>query len=223
MMGAVTGAAMWGCCGSSSTVNVNVNQTTYNGSNVYNSWSKTTVTSGDKSATAYRGPNSAVVTNNQNNNVYASHDGNVYKKQDGQWEKWDGGGQGWQPVQTPQKSQSSAPSQSAPGSSSGQPGAQRQSAQNSQGPGAQQPSAQNPGAQRQSGQRPSSEGLGSERAGSQGSRASRFQGGQGPGGQPFGSRFSGGTPQGLDRESEARDRGFERFSGGGLGGGFHRR
>ena len=225
MMGAVTGAAMWGCCGSSSTVNVNVNQTTYNGSNVYNSWSKTTVTSGDKSATAYRGPNSAVVTNNQNNNVYASHDGNVYKKQDGQWEKWDGGGQGWQPVQTSQKSQSSAPSQSAPASSGSQPGAQRQSGQSSQSPGAQPPSAQKGGERQsgQSGQRSSSEGLGSERAGSQSSGTPRPQGGQGLGGQRFGSGSSGGTPQGLDRESQARDRGFERFSGAGFGGGFHRR
>src|SRR5215813_9134209 len=102
MMVAVAGAAMWGCCGCcSSTTMVNVDKTVTNvngSSNVYSNWSKTTVSSGSKSATVYSGPNSKVVTNNQNNNVYATHDGNAYKKQDGQWEKWGGAGTGWEPV-----------------------------------------------------------------------------------------------------------------------------
>jgi hypothetical protein len=130
MMGTMTGLAIgavaWGggcCCCGSSTVNVNktVNNYTVNGSNVYhNTWdSKTVVSSGDKSATVYRTPNSAVVTNNQNNNVYASHDGNVYKKDDGSWQKWNSSSQSWQNVQTtrpsstttaaPQSSTSTAP------------------------------------------------------------------------------------------------------------------
>ena len=89
MMGTMTGLAIgavaWGggcCCCGSSTVNVNktVNNYTVNGSNVYhNTWdSKTVVQQWGQERSVYRTPNSS-----QNNNVYASHDGNVYKKDDG--------------------------------------------------------------------------------------------------------------------------------------------
>jgi hypothetical protein len=220
MMGAATSAAVWGCCGSSSTVNVNVNKTTttYNGSNVYNSWSKTTVSSGDKSATAYRGPNSAAVTNNQNNNVYASHDGNVYKKEDGSWQKWDGSGSGWQPVQTSSSSTSSSSPSSAPKTQSPAPGQSSPSSASAQKAGAgasgagrqsSSPSAaQTPGTARAPGAEGQSQRFGSRSAGA-------------GGGQGFGSRFSGGGWQGLEGESMARARGAERF--GGRGGGFFRR
>ncbi|MGH7331956.1 MAG: carbohydrate-binding family V/XII, partial [Candidatus Rokuibacteriota bacterium] len=125
MMGTMTGLAIgavaWGggcCCCGSSTVNVNktVNNYSVNGSNVYhNTWdSKTVVSSGDKSATAYRTPNSAVVTNNQNNNVYASHDGNVYKKDDGSWQKWNSGSQSWQNVQTTRPSSTTTSAAQSP-------------------------------------------------------------------------------------------------------------
>jgi hypothetical protein len=189
MGAAVTSAAIWGCCGSTTNVNVNVTKTTYNSSNVYsNSWSKTTVTSGDKSATAYRGPNSAVVTNNQNNNVYASHDGNVYRKEDGQWEKWNGSGNGWQPTQNQPPARSGATTTPAPASSS----------------------SQNLGSQRQDGQG------GQAARGGQSAPGSARLGGQsaGAGGSPSlgsGSRFSG--SQGLDLESMARERGASRFAG----------
>ena len=248
MMGAVAGAAMWGCCGccsSTTTVNVNKTVTTVNSSsNVYNNWSKTTVSSGSKSATVYSGPNSKVVTNNQNNNVYATHDGNAYKKQDGQWEKWGGAGTGWQPVNTSGSSSTSSTSQNLGSSQSGeqrgqqsgtqQPGTQQsgttqsRASQTSEQRGSQSPT----GTQRQSG-----EGFGSPRqsgsgqtggfgesssrfgseGGSSGQGFGRFGGSQGGGfGQGFG-RFGG---QGLEGESAARDRGFERFSGarGGFGG-----
>src|SRR5262249_6742627 len=120
MMGAVAGAAVWGSCGRcNSTTNLNVNKTATNVNNRSNDHnhnrSKTTVSSGSKSATVYSGPNTKVATNNQNNNVYASHDGNAYKKQDGQWEKWGGAGNGWQPVNT---SSSSTTSTSSPSSTS---------------------------------------------------------------------------------------------------------
>src|SRR5215472_4151575 len=226
MMGAVAGAAMWGCCGccsSTTTVNVNKTVTTVNSSsNVYNNWSKTTVSSGSKSATVYSGPNSKVVTNNQNNNVYATHDGNAYKKQDGQWEKWGGAGTGWQPVNTSGSSSTTSTSQNLGSSQSG--------GQRGQQSGTQQPSTQQSGttqsrASQASEQRggQSGEGFGASRqsgygqTGSFGESSSRFGGSEGGGfGQGFG-RFGG---QGLEGESAARDRGFQRFSGarGGFGG-----
>ncbi|HYB43215.1 MAG TPA: hypothetical protein VEL75_15655, partial [Candidatus Methylomirabilis sp.] len=235
VVGAVTTAAVWGCCATStSTVNVNVNRTTttVNGSNVYGSWSKTTVTSGSESATAYRGPNSAVVTNNQNNNVYASHDGDVYKKQDGSWEKWNGSGQGWQPVNTsskPPTSTTAAPGGSQPVSSSAaSPQASAPSAQSSnpgqRGPG-QPGAAQGQRSEEQIGQsqgqrseaqaNPAGQGPGVQRPGAAGSA---------PGGMAQqGARSSGGLFDGLNRESVARARGAERFNGARLGGGFFRR
>jgi hypothetical protein len=227
MGAAVTSAAMWGCCGSTTTVNVS--KTTYNSSNVYsNSWSKTTVTSGDKSATAYRGPNSAVVTNNQNNNVYASHDGNVYRKEDGQWEKWNGSSNGWQPTQNQPPAKSGATTQPAPASSSSQNlGGQRQEGQASQ-PAPASSSSQNLGGQRQEGQASqpapassSSQNLGGQRQEGQASQPAR--GGQStqPGGaSKLGGQSAGGSLssrssglQGLDLESMARDRGAARFAG----------
>jgi hypothetical protein len=239
MGAAVTSAAMWGCCGTTTTTNVNVNKTVYNGSNVYNNtWSKTTVSSGSESATAYRGPNSAVVTNNQNNNVYASHDGNVYKKDNGQWEKWNGSSSGWQPVntsqtttQTTQKSGSStqsAPSSTGTSTSSSQnPGGQRQSGQSGQGTQTTQSprgqssqtgqSTQTPAsAQRSPGESQSRGGGQGSGAQSTGSGGSRFGGQSGQGGSGFSQRRSG--MQGLEGESEARDRGFARFSGARFGG-----
>jgi hypothetical protein len=229
IMGAATGAAMWGCCAGSTTynTNVNVNKTTYNsnGSNVYNSWSKTTVSNGDKGATVYQGPNTKVATNNQNNNVYASHDGNVYKKQDGSWDKWDGGGSGWQPVNTNTTSSSSqnpgGQRQGTQPSTAQQPAAQ----QGSQPQGTREQNAQQQAAQRQGGQsgQPATgqQALGSSRQG--GAQAGSGQGQRGSGGgfgQRFGGRSAGGM-QGLEGESEARDRGFQRFSGS-RGGGFRR-
>src|SRR5215831_5956577 len=216
MMGAaVTSAAMWGCCGTTTTTNVNVNKTVYNGSNVYNNntWSKTTVSSGSESATAYRGPNSAVVTNNQNNNVYASHDGNVYKKDDGQWQKWDGSGSGWQPVNTSSTTQStqksgtsttqSAPSSTSSSSSSQNPSSQRQSTQSGQSGQAEQSARSQSSQSGQTAQsarsQPSQTGQstpqGAQRSSGEGQGRS---GSQGFGGQSSGSgsRFGGQSGQG---------------------------
>src|SRR5262245_59662112 len=232
VMGALTTAAVWGCCASSSTTTVNVNKTTYNynNGNVYNSWSKTTATSGDKSATVYSSPDSKVVTNNQNNNVYASHDGNVYKKQDGTWDKWNSSS-GWQPVNTSttQGQQSTTATQSSPSSTSGQQ------------PSAQQDSTRRQNAQQQAQQRQGGQGQGtpttqSEAPGSTRSRRGPSSGAQSLGSQPgggqrfggsgqfqgFGQRFSGGGFEGLENESAARERGFARFSGARAGGGFRR-
>ena len=235
MMGAVAGAAVWGCCGccsSTTTVNVNKTVTTVNtSSNVYNNWSKTTVSSGSKSATVYSGPNSKVVTNNQNNNVYASHDGNAYKKQDGQWEKWGGAGTGWQPVNT-----GSSATSTSQNLGSSQSGGQRGQQSSTQQPGTQQAGTTQSRASQASEQRGSQSPGGPERQSGQtggfGPSSSRFGGSQGGGpGQEFGrsggsegggfgqgvGRFGG---QGLESESAARDRGFQRFSGarGGFGG-----
>jgi hypothetical protein len=219
VMGAMTTAAVWGCCASSSTTTVNVNKTTYNynNGNVYSNWSKTTATSGDKSATVYSSPDSKVVTNNQNNNVYASHDGNVYKKQDGTWDKWNGSN-GWQPVNTSGTSatQSTRSTQTSPTSTSGQP------------PGATQGSTprQNPqqAAQSRPGEAPGSARTRPEQPGAEQGRGSFGQRFGGAGGSPgFGQRFSGGGLQGLENESAARERGFARFSGARAGGGFFRR
>ena len=255
MMGAVAGGAMWGCCGccsSSTTVNVNKTVTNVNtSSNVYNnSWSKTTVSSGSKSATVYQGPNTKVATNNQNNNVYASHDGNAYKKQDGQWEKWGGSGTGWEPVQTPTKtstttsttaptsSTSSTSGSQSPGSS--QPSGQQRSQQSgTQQTGSQQTGSQQSGTQSRASQASEQRGAQSPTSGTpsqsgQGLGSSRQSGqGQSPGASQSGSRFGGSQGgkfgqsfgagrfgQGLEGESEARDRGFQRFSGAARG--FHR-
>jgi len=207
MMGTMTGLAIgavaWGggcCCCSSSTVNVNktVNNYSVNGSNVYhNTWdSKTVVSSGDKSADIYRTPNSAVATNNQNNNVYASHDGNVYKKDDGSWQKWNSSSQSWQNVQTtrPSSTTTSAPQSPSPASA--------------------------PRTQPSEGTPPSA-------AGDQRSLGQQ-SGGQRGWGDGAGRQSSwGGQAGGLDGESTARNRGFERFGGermGGFGGfrGFRR-
>jgi hypothetical protein len=247
MMGAVAGSAMWGCCGSSTTTNVNVNKTVTNvntssSSNVYNNWSKTTVSSGSKSATEYKGPDTKVVTNNQNNNVYASHDGNAYKKQDGQWEKWGGSGTGWQPVQTPSQKSGSTSTSSTPASTTSQsPSAKSPSSQSSsqnrqqerqqstsqgseprssQSTSQAQPGSQERAGQRQGGSQTSSQGLGSSSRTSGGQSSSRFGSGSS---QSFSNRFSGGGMQGLENESASRDRGFERFSGSRGGGGFFRR
>ena len=235
MMGAVAGAAMWGCCGCcSSTTTVNVNKTVTNvnsSSNVYSNWSKTTVSSGSESATVYSGPNSKVVTNNQNNNVYATHDGNAYKKQDGQWEKWGGGGTGWQPV-----NMGSSETSTSQNLGSSQSGGQRGQQSSTQQPGTQQAGTTQSRASQASEQRGSQSPGGPERQSGQtggfGPSSSRFGGSQGGGpGQEFGrsggsegggfgqgvGRFGG---QGLESESAARDRGFQRFSGarGGFGG-----
>jgi hypothetical protein len=188
MMGTMTGLAIGAvasgggccCCGSSS-VNVNktVNNYTVNGSNVYHSWdSKTVVSSGSKSATVYRTPNSSLVTNNQNNNVYASHDGNVYKKDEGgSWQRWNSSSQSWQNVQNPRSTSTTA-------------------------------TAPSTGAQRSQGQD-----LGGQRYGGQyGGQRDDF------------ARSGGGPSESLERDAWARDRGFQRFSGGGFGGfrGFRR-
>jgi hypothetical protein len=235
MMGAMTTAAVWGCCASSSTTTVNVNKTTYNynNGNVYSSWSKSTVSSGDKSATVYSGGDSRVVTNNQNNNVYASHDGNVYKKQDGTWDKWDGSS-GWQPVNTSgtQGQSKTTSTETAPGSASGQPSTQQDSArrqnaqqqaqsrEGGQAPGATSAPGQAPGSSRT---RPEQPGAGQSFGGQRGTEQGGFQG-MGPrfggsgGGQGFGQRFSGGGMEGLENESAARERGFSRWSGARAGG-----
>jgi hypothetical protein len=216
MMGTMTGLAIgavaWGggcCCCGSSNVNVNktVNNYNVNGSNVYhNTWdSKTVVSSGDKSATAYRTPNSAVVTNNQNNNVYASHDGNVYKKDDGSWQKWNSSSQSWQSVQNPRSPSTTTPAPEAssptstPRTQPSQSAARSDGQGGSQGTGAQRAQGQDFGGQRYDGQQ------------SGGQRAGFAR--QSDGSRPSGSGFDS-----LDRESMARDRGFDRFSGGGFRG-----
>jgi hypothetical protein len=248
MMGAVAGGAVWGCCGSTTNVNVNVNKTTINGSNVYNNWSKTTVSSGSKSATVYRGPNSAMEKNNQNNNVYASHDGNVYRKENGQWQKWNGQGQGWQPVQRPTKSTPGSSSSPTGSSSSTRPtpeqgGNRQQPSTKGAGSSARQGAAQDrsAGGGQGLGQRGSegsgqgfgqrAEGGGQRLGSGEGGFGQRFGGGEGQGGgwfQNFRQRFGGGEGrsgggglfQGLDRDSFARDLGSERWGGfGGSGGG----
>ncbi len=209
MMGTMTGLAIGAvacgggcCCCSSSTINVNktVNNYSVNGNNVYhNTWdSKTVVSSGDKSADIYRTPNSAVVTNNQNNNVYASHDGNVYKKDDGSWQKWNSSSQSWQTTTT------SAPQSSSPTST---PRSQ---------PSQDTPRSDGGGSQGAGNQRTLGQPSGGQRAWGDGSGRQSSWGGQAGGG---GGR--------LEGESMARDRGFERFGGermGGFGGfrGFRR-
>lgn len=221
VMGAAVGAAAWGCCGSSSTANINVNKTTYNynNSNVYNSWSKTTVSSGDKSATVYQGPNTKVATNNQNNNVYASHDGNVYKKQDGQWEKWDGSGNGWQPVNT----SSSKTTQSSPSSSSSRqnPGAQQTGGQQSAQPRAQQQQAsghqtegqQSTGQQRGE-QRTGQQAGGQQSIGQEASERGQQREGQGmQPGQSLGSSRQQGAGQGVGGQRGLGGQGSQRSQG----------
>ena len=213
MMGTMTGLAIgavaWGggcCCCGSSTVNVNktVNNYTVNGSNVYHStWdSKTVVSSGDRSATVYRTPNSGVVTNNQNNNVYASHDGNVYKKDDGSWQKWNSSSQSWQNVQTTRPSSTTA---TAPQSSASASAPRTQP--NESTPRAEGGAGQLDGGPRSPGQQ------------SWGQRGWGESSGRQPG---WGGQAGGGGS--LDRESMARDRGFERFGGERMGGfrGFRR-
>jgi hypothetical protein len=230
VMGAMTTAAVWGCCASSSTTTVNVNKTTYNynNGNVYSRWSKTTATSGDKSATVYSGPDSKVVTNNQNNNVYASHDGNVYKKQDGTWDKWNGSN-GWQPVNTNSTSapQSTKSTQTSPASTSGQPPGATQGStprQNPQQAAQSRPGGQGQGAGAAPGEAPGSARTRPEQPGAEQGRGGFGQRFGGAGGSPgFGQRFSGGGLQGLENESAARERGFARFSGARAGGGLFRR
>jgi hypothetical protein len=188
------------------------------------------VSSASKSATVYSGPNSKVVTNNQNNNVYATHDGNAYKKQDGQWEKWGGAGTGWEPVKTSGSSSTTSTSQNLGSSQSGgqrgqqsgtqQPGTQQSgTTQSGAGQASEQRGTQSPtGPERQSG-----EGFGSSRQSGSGQTSgfgessSRFGGSEGGGSGQGVGRFGG---QGLEGESAARDRGFQRFSGahGGFGG-----
>jgi len=75
--------------------------TTKQGHGYYSQWGTSTVTRGGETYQAGH-----VVTNYGStavakgpNNVYAGHDGNVYKKDSsGNWSKWDNGG--WQPVNT---------------------------------------------------------------------------------------------------------------------------
>jgi hypothetical protein len=225
MMGAMTGmaigAATWGaCCASTATVNVNrtVNSysTTVNGSNVYSTWgSKTVVSSGDQSATVYRSPSSAVVTNNQNNNVYAAHDGNVYRKEDGTYQKWDGSSQSWQTVQNPRTSSSttsaaaptSSPSSTPPASSTpsaSSPASRAESRSQGTAPSESTPAphARTPGAA-------TSAPMASD------SGAGRF-GSESPAGRS-------GSEGWLDRESAGRERGFQRFEGARAGGFFRHR
>lgn len=243
MTGMAIGAATWGsCCYTTTSANVNVNRTvntyhtTVNGSNVYNTWgSKTVVSKGSDSATVYRSPSSAVVTNNQNNNVYAAHDGNVYRQDDGSYQKWDSSSQSWQQVQNPRTSSSSSPavSSTAPSSSSStsaSTSAQSRAEQRSGGTGA--PSGSSSSLSSPS---PSTGPSGVEaRAQQRGTQESLPPRSEGAGGLGAWSGGAGGHEAAgsswLDRESSARQRGFERFSGGeGFGGamrgsgGFRRR
>jgi hypothetical protein len=202
------------CCVSTANVNVNrtVNtySTTVNGSNVYSTWgSKTVVSSGDKSATVYRSPSTAVVTNKQNNNVYAAHDGNVYRNEDGTYQKWDGSTQSWQTVQNPRTSSStpsaaapaSSPS-SAPSASSPAPRAESRSQGTAPSESTAAPHARTPAAT-------TSAPMASE------SGAARF-GSESPAGRL-------GSEGWLDRESAGRERGFQRFEGARAGGFFRHR
>jgi hypothetical protein len=260
MTGMAIGAATWGsCCYTTTSANVNVNRTvntyntTVNGSNVYNTWgSKTVVSKGSDSATVYRSPSSAVVTNNQNNNVYASHDGNVYRQDDGSYQKWDSSSQSWQQVQNPRTTSSSsspssvsstAPSSSTPSSTSPPSRAQQRSTSGSEGAGTSSgssssslssPSTGQSSAEARAQQRAPQGGTGSGTAGASGSQRgtgeslpprSEGAGGLGAsswgaGGQHAGSPAAGSGSSWLDRESGARQRGFERFSGGAAMGGF---
>ena len=76
--------------------------TTQQGHNSYAQWGKSTVTRGGETYQAGH-----VVTQHGStavakgpDNLYAAHDGNVYKRDDnGNWSKWDDGG--WQPVNPP--------------------------------------------------------------------------------------------------------------------------
>ena len=242
MTGLAIGAAAWGggcCCCSSSYGNVNVNKTvnnySVNGNNVYhNTWdSKTVVSSGDKSATVYRTPNSSVVTNNQNNNVYASHDGNVYKDNDGSWQKWNSSSQSWQTVQNPRTTSTTtttATSSPAPQSSSPTSTSRTQSGQgtatSSPAPQSSSPTSTNRTQSGQSTARSEGQGAGGQAQGGQGLGGGQRAQSQGLGGQQSGGERAWGDgssrSQGfdsLDRDSMARDRGWDRFSGGHFGGG----
>lgn len=214
MMGTMTGLAIgavaWGggcCCCGYSNVNVNktVNNYSVNGSNVYhNTWdSKTVISSGDKSATVYRTPNSALVTNNQNNNVYASHDGNVYRKDDGTWQTWNSGSQSWQNVQNPRTAATTTGS-----SPSAMSTPRTQATQDAPRSG----DLQSGGGQRLGGQ----DGGGGQRSWGGWGDGQR----SGGGGQRWGGQS--GWGESLDRDSWARDRGFQRFGGFHGFGGFRR-
>ena len=98
---------------------------TRQGSNIYGNWGSSYVQRGDNWAqsahvtnyatgrrtTAARGSEggagihtsgpggSSTVARTGGGDIYAGHDGNVYRKQDGQWQKWDGG---WNSVDKPQ-------------------------------------------------------------------------------------------------------------------------
>jgi hypothetical protein len=98
---------------------------TRQGSSVYGSWGQTGVQRGDDWATTSRVTNRATGTTTRatqgsgggaavtrtgpqggggvartgSGDIYAGHDGNVYKKQDGSWQKYDGGNGNWNTVQ----------------------------------------------------------------------------------------------------------------------------
>ncbi|WP_396626058.1 hypothetical protein [Luteitalea sp.] len=104
---------------------------TRQGSNVYGSWGQTGVQRGDQWATTSRytnnvtgtttrtgqgsgggefvsrntpGPGGTTVGRTGSGDIYAGHDGNVYRRDDGSWQKYDGSGN-WSGVQTPTPAQ----------------------------------------------------------------------------------------------------------------------
>jgi hypothetical protein len=81
---------------------------TRGGSNVYGSWNQTAVQRGDSWAQSARYTNRTTgsttrVATGSGGDVYAGHDGNVYRKQGDYWQKYDSGG--WNSVQKPSQSQ----------------------------------------------------------------------------------------------------------------------
>jgi hypothetical protein len=100
---------------------------TRQGSNVYGSWGSTGVQRGDNWATTQRATNRATGTTTRttqtsgggesirrtgptgttgvartgSGDVYAGRDGNVYRNQDGSWQKYDGASGGWNPAEQP--------------------------------------------------------------------------------------------------------------------------
>jgi hypothetical protein len=191
----------------------------------------TTKRSGDTTATKAQGSNggqAASISNDGNRttvgqsgsgDVYAGHNGNVYKKTDSGWQHYDQGG--WNPVDTPDRSTSST-------TSSGQiSSGQRERP-------AQAPSYSSESVQpRQSGNAQNRAGGGEYGGGSYGG------GNYGGGGRYDGSYGGSNEMRQLDRDARARSGGYDRFEqrrsmspsssrggfsrGGGRGGGGRRR
>jgi hypothetical protein len=109
---AISGGWHSPCCyGGGGGVYINHRNTNININNSYNRWGgKTSNVSGPggRDVTRTQVGNTTLAKGSGSNNVYAGRDGNVYRNEGGQWQKYDGGagkGQGggnWSDVQKPE-------------------------------------------------------------------------------------------------------------------------